>query len=369
MRRLSRSLAVVTALLALAAAPQAQGPGEGLPLHVGAQRVPVQVTTGAVYQQFADDGAALGQLALPLTGVVPVTEGVGLSLRASYASASGDDLASVGGLADAQAAVSVHRALGAGAAVASLSVNLPTGGGVATAEEAETAFLLGQGFYGFRLPSLGQGFNATPALTYAFPLSERLALGAGASYQYRGAFEPLGTVDDPYDPGDEVLLTAGLDYRLTEASTLALDASYVHYGEDTWGALAYTTGDAVSVTAQWAAALGGHEVRVLGRVRRKADTEVPPETAALLALDAAVPTQARLAGHVRLRLGERLYLGALAQGRYYDASEAFDAKTLLDVGVLPEYALTPGLRLTIRLGATVGDLRGFEAGAGLAWGL
>jgi hypothetical protein len=324
---------------------------------------------GIVYQHYEDDDLQLSQLTIPFTALVPLTPALGLSLRTVYASTDGDDLAAFFGMADAQAALSYYRTLGAGSAVASLAVNLPVGTAVATREEVETAYLLGLGFFDFRVPSFGQGLNVTPGLTYAFPVAPNLALGVGASYQYRGDFEPRAFAAETYDPGDEVLLTAGLDYGLGEASTLALDATYVHYGEDRFGDLAYTTGDAFLATAQWTGPVGAHEARVLGRVRLKGESSAPPETLLLLGPDATIPTQARLLGHVRFRLGERVRLGALAQGRYYDETEVSTAKTLFDLGVLPEYELTPGLVLNARLGATLGDFRGGEVGAGLTWGL
>jgi hypothetical protein len=370
MRRFLAFLGLLAALLLLPASSRAQVTGAApTPIYVGSQRPPMQFTTGAVYQRYEGDEATLAQLTIPVAFFVPVQRGLGLSVRLAAISAEGDGLSSVFGPADAQAALSYHRALGAGSAVGSLSVNLPFGDAALSGGQRSTAFLIGQGFYDFHVPTLGQGFNVAPGLIYAFPVGERLALGAGISYQYRGPFEPRRGSDDAYDPGDEVLLTAGLDYRLAEGSTFALDVSYVRYGEDVFEDLAYTPGDAVAVTVQWASALGEHAVRVLGRARHRADSTIPPETAALLGLDATIPTQGRLLGHARFRLGPRLHFGALAQGRYYAESEVFAERMLFDVGVVPEYEVYPGLALTARLGATLGDFQGVEAGLGLAWGL
>ena len=370
MNRFLKPFSLLFVPFLILSAPRAQVvDGSGTPLYIGSQRVPVQFTVGGIAQRYEDGDADLQQLAIPFTAFVPVMRDVGLSVRAWYASSEGSDVAPLSGLADAQLALSYHRALGAGSAVGSLSVNLPSGNAAIAPAKAETAFLIGQGFYDFRLPTLGQGFNVTPGLTYALPLGARLAFGLGASYQYRGPFEPRADSDTEYDPSDEVLVTAGLDYRLTDASSLSLDGSFVHYEEDTWGDLAYTTGDAFSATAQWAATLGLHEVRVLGRVRHKTESTIPPETALLLGLDAAIPNQGRLLGHARLRLSERFRLGAFTQGRYYAASEVFEEKALFDVGVLPEYEMGQGIALTGQLGATLGDLQGFELGVGLSWGL
>lgn len=258
--------------------------------------------------------------------------------------------------------------MGQGSTVASLSVNLPSDAGTLTAEEAATAFLVSQGFYDFRLPSLGQGFNVAPGLTWAFPLSDRLALGVGVAYQYRGAFQPRREVADGYDPGDEVLLTGGLDYRLGEASAFALDLTYAAYGADAWGAASYRTGNAATVTAQLNTTVRRHDVRLLGRFRAKAASSLPAEATAFGA-DAAIPTHGRALAHVRLALGPRFYLGVLAQGRTYAASDVFGAKALVDGRLMPELKLSSGVTLHGRVSATVGDLNGFEVGGGLTWEL
>lgn len=368
-------LCVVSALsLGLPAAPQAQPADEGsAPFYVegapAAVASPMRFTAGAVYQQYDDDDVDLAVLSVPFTTSFSLTRALSLGVRASFVSADGADQASYFGYADTQAALSFQQTFGGTSAVASLSVNLPTGVEGATPQEAETAFLIGQAFYGFRLPTLGQGYNVAPGLTIAFPVSSGLAVGVGASYQYRGPFEPSRLSDAEYDPGDEVLLSAGFDARLGAASTVALDATYVAYSEDTFEGFAYTTGDAFMVTAQWTAGLGGHDVQLLGRARVRGETSIPPETLALLGPDATVPTQGRLLGHARFRFGDRLRFGVRAQGRYYEESEVFSAKTLFDVGVVPEVQVAPGLWLNGRVGGTVGDLQGFDVGAGLAWGL
>src|SRR5690606_28120510 len=100
-----------------------------------------------------------------------------------------------------------------------------------SSEEFRTSVLLSQHVYGFRVPVLGQGFNAAPGLTVAVPVSDRVVVGVGFAYQYRGAFEPL---DDgrSYDPGDEVLVTGGLDAALSDTWTISGDASYALYQTD-----------------------------------------------------------------------------------------------------------------------------------------
>ncbi|NNF57738.1 MAG: hypothetical protein HKN04_05805 [Rhodothermaceae bacterium] len=369
MKRSLPWLSLLIVLLVSFPVLQAQGPGGGAgsPLYVGSQRAPIQVSSLMLYQRFEDDD--LSQLTLPLAVFVPVSSNLALSLRTGYASADGSGMTELSGLADAQVALSYHQAIGLGGLVASVSANLPSGESSLTQEQAATAFLVGQSFYGFRLPSLGQGFNVSPGLTWAAPLGEAHAVGVGVAYQYRGAFEPRSGINDRYDPGDELLLTVGLDHRLNPASAFALDLTYVHYQADEWRGVTYETGDAIALTGQWASTTGPLDVQILGRVRRKAGSTLPPEASTLLGLDATVPIQGRVRGHLRYQVGSRFRIGAWLQGRHYVASEAFRQRTLYDVGLLPELDVFPGLTLLGRLGGTVGTLQGLEAGFGFSWSM
>ncbi len=371
MKRRFASSFLLVAVLALADSSRAQLPtsDSATPIYTAGETPSIQVTTLAIYQIYDDSGSSVSQLTLPVSVFVPVTPRLGLSLRTSYAASDSDGMTSLSGLGDAQIAASYNFDIGPGSAVASASANLPSGESTLTLDEAATAFLIGQGFYGFRLPSLGQGFNVAPAVTWAVPLNTNLAVGLGAAYQVRGSVEPRTGFGESYDPGDELLLTAGLDARVRETSTVALDVTYARYGSDTWMGLDYSTGDAVAATVLWTEVLGPHNVRVLGRVGHRQESMVPPGTSAFLGLDATVPNQGRLLGHARFRVSPRLVMGAATQGRYYSASRAFEERRLFDAALIPEFEIMPGLTLLGRVGGTLGTLQGIEVGAGLSWSM
>lgn len=363
-RYLALPLLAAASLTAAVAQPASGDPS----LYAGAAREPVRVSAMGLYQQVETGiGGSLSQWSTPVMAAVPIVPGVALGLRASYAGAQGDGRTSVSGPADVQLALSAIRPVGPASAVASLSVNLPSGERSFSLEEAQTAFLIGQGFYAFGLPSFGQGLGVTPGLTVALPVGERLAVGAGVAYQVRGAFQPRSSSPDEYNPADELLLTTGVDTRLSPTATLAFDATASLYGSDTYGALTYATGNALALTTRLDTQLGPHEARVVGRVAFRGDTEVPPSVA--VGTSATVNRQGRVMGRVRFRLTPRLHLGTLAQVRTYAASEAFAPRTLVDLRLSPEVALGDGLSLVGRAGATLGSHSGFEAGAGVAWEL
>jgi hypothetical protein len=366
-------LCLVLFLVLPVAAPRAQvAPSGGeSSLYIGSQRPPVRVTVLGTFQQYSgtlDEGAAeveVSEFSAPVVVSAPLARNVGFTLRTSYGSVGGADVTGVSGVTDTQAALSYYRPVGPGSVVVSASANLPSGTSELEAEETAAAFLIGQSFYGFRLPSLGQGFNAGAGLTYALPAGDALVLGLGAAYRVRGAYTPVAEGPE-YDPGDELLVTAGLDYGM-QGARFAVDVTYAVYSEDTSGDLAFETGDAFSVTAKWAGTVGGRAASLLGRFRTKGETEFAEDLGIRLGQDQVIPTQSRVLASIQVLNGERLGLGVFAQGRQYAASELFDAKALFDVGATPSVRLVPNATLLTRVAVTFGDLSGVEVGGGLAW--
>ena len=232
-----------------------------------------------------------------------------------------------------------------------VSANVPSGTSELEPDEAAAAFLVGQNFYGFQLPSLGQGFNVAGGLTYALPAGDALVIGLGASYQRRGAYAPVAGAGD-YDPGDEILLTGGFDYGLSRVSSLALDVTYAIYSADTFGDVEFQSGNAFSVTAKWAGEVGGRRAGLLGRFRTKGETDYLQN---VTSPDLVIPTQGRLRAHVEVAGNQQFGLGVFAQGRTYAASDLFDAKALFDLG---RDAVGAGVAERDAAGAGGGDVRG-----------
>src|SRR4030042_3523372 len=109
---------------------------------------------------------------------------------------------------------------------------MPTGRKKLSMDEFITSYQISLNQYNFAVPNFGQGFNLAPGISWARPLKANIVFGAGISYQYRGPFEPFAGMSGKYDPGDEILLTGGLDFRLTETSTFSTDMIWNSYGAD-----------------------------------------------------------------------------------------------------------------------------------------
>jgi len=333
--------------------------------YLSSVRPPVQVSMMGIYERYVDEDVAISQFSVPLSVLIPLGNSVGIGLQTSPAAAGGDALESLGGLSDARLALSYYARMGTSSIVASVTANLPSGRKGLTSAEFATSVLLSQNFYEFRVPTLGQGLNLAPGLTWATPLSDDVVLGLGAAYHFRGGFEPL---EDgvQYDPGDEILITGGLDAGLSEAWTVSGDLSFTYYGTDTVGDVErYRSGSKVATTLQLARRSNQNELRLLARYRTRARGEVP------LAGDFVTEEERTVPDHVLLHAGYRYTTNAtavtlFAQGRLFSETQVYPSTRVADVGVLPEYALSAQWSLLTRFVYTLGDFSGFEGGIGLS---
>ncbi len=60
---------------------------------------------------------------------------------------------------------------------------------------------------------------------------KNIVLGLSASYQFKGEFEPVEEIEN-YKPGNELLLTGGIDVRVNETANFSSDIVFTVYGTD-----------------------------------------------------------------------------------------------------------------------------------------
>lgn len=334
--------------------------------YVTGQRQPVQVAFSTVFQQY-EDGATVQQVSFPLVVRVPVGERFGASLQASGALAGGDALADLGGLADVQVGLTYRQPIGEGSVVASLGANLPSGRSGLSPDEFATSVVLSRDSYAFAQPGFGRGFALSPGLTLAYPIGDGLAVGAGAAYQYKSGFTPVSSMEGDYVPGDELILTGGVDVRLGTAAALSGDVAYTRYAVDELGgAEYYQAGDRLAFSVQYLAFFGFDELRLFLRYSSKSRGEVPTfEGVFVPEAQRAVPSNGRASLSYLKRTSERTSLQVLLAGRRYEETDLFEENTLLDVGLLPELRVSSEVRLVSRFIYTLGSFTGLTAGMGI----
>ena len=113
--------------------------------------------------------------------------------------------------------------------------SLPTGVTKLTENELTVATILSESSFDYRVPVFGQGTNANLRLAYAYAAQRRLILGFGASYVYKGEYQPASITgfSEKYDPGDEVSVNAGLDYTsFSKTDRFSFDLTVTNYLPD-----------------------------------------------------------------------------------------------------------------------------------------
>ena len=280
------------------------------------------------------------------------------------------DLPDVSGLSDTQLIISYYTRLGSGSLVASLGTNLPSGKTELTSDEFLSAILISQRAYNFRVPSLGQGFGASPSLTWAMPMGDNMSIGVGASYQFRGAYKPFEFRDEEYTPGDEVLVTGGVNFRLDPQSGISLDVSHSIYAADQFdGVEIYQSGGKTSVTASYRRVIEFDELRITAHYRSLAKNSTLVDGTLVAEALRTIPNQLTGLVSYRKRFSQTLTVTALLEGRSFNETELFDKRTMVGIGVLPSLNISPQAALTGRLIYTAGTISGIEAGLGIAFGL
>ena len=182
-----------------------------------------------LFQQWSiGSDTRFSQSGVGFSAYAPLGRELGLTVQTSHASTSGD-VTSLNGLADAKLSLNYH--IERPGLVLSCGISLPTGKSSLTQDEFETSLLISNEVFDLQIPNVGQGLTVQPSLAWATSLGDKFSIGAGASYHYRGKYKPLADYGD-YDPGDELLFTAGADVRLGETTILAADVVFTTYGAD-----------------------------------------------------------------------------------------------------------------------------------------
>lgn len=335
-------------------------------LFLSSQRPPVQLRTDVVYQEYTQDDVSVSEVSVPVSLTLPIGRSFGVSVVAHQANVSGDSLESVSGITDVQVGLSYVVRLGVGTVVLNLGANLPSGKRELTPPEFATTILLSQHYYSFQVPGFGQGFNVAPGFVWAFPLAENVTAGVGAAYQYRGPYRPLSTLDGEYDPGDEVLLTGGLDVRASATTNVSADVTYTLYASDSFGEEeTFDPGDKVIVTGQVRSLLGPNDIRIVARYRSVGKSTLPAELSLPDDELRLLPAQILLQGTFHRTLSSAFTLGALARARLFDENVLFESASLIDLGLLPAVAISPQVTVQARGIYTLGDFTGFEVGGGI----
>lgn len=322
-----------------------------------------------LYQSWTiGDNFSVAELSVPLFLYYPLNRQMSLSLQGSQASISGD-MPGLNGITDVQLAFNYQWQENL---VFNVGINVPSGKKELTMSEFQTSAILSMNHFTFQVPNFGQGFNASPGLTWALPLGDKAVFGLGASYQIKGKFKPLQGMDDAYDPGDEILITGGVDLLLSERTTLAADVVSIFFGEDKIDVQkVYRSGAKILINARFRTWINYDELVIIAHYRSKSKNSYMIGGVFQEELDNSTPDQIEVIGHYRMRLNSKFYATLLAEARSFQPTSLTKGITLIGLGIAPEFSLSKNLTAPMKLKYAWGkfesntDVAGLEVGLGV----
>lgn len=341
--------------------PQAQAQGPSLQ----SDRQPIRVSVDPTYQYYeTDEGQVLTQLSTYLSAFVPITQQFTVLARAGYARMGGDGLKQIQGPTDVSGRVSYAQPVGEGSVVFQLRANAPTGKQNLTDEEAATTRPISQNFYDFRVSSFSRGASIAPQVTWAVPVTDRIVVGIGGSYQHQRGFQPQSgfTSDSLYTPGDGVKVNGGVDYKITDVSAIGVNGTFRRYEEDeVKGAPQFDAGNQYSGTLRYLRQSGFTSIRVVARYSTWEESQFGFR-AGSPSQGQVIPEHAMLLGSFRTRLTDAIDLRVRASGHRYGETLQSDKKIFGRLYLSPSFELDEMLTLAPHGTATYGTYLGLGGG-------
>lgn len=191
-----------------------------------------KIIRGTIVQQsfsLEDDDNSMSELSFPIQVIWPVNPDLNLQLVTTPANASYGDY-SMGGLSDTYMKSTYLFAEKKG--MVGLGLGLPTGATELDSEQQLISSIISTNVLRFQLPVYGQGFTVNLGLAYAQPVNEKMVVGGGLSYVFRGKYKPVENSVAGYNPGDQFAINLGADYLLNEQMKLYFDIVYNLYMAD-----------------------------------------------------------------------------------------------------------------------------------------
>jgi hypothetical protein len=190
---------------------------------------------GFDYQRYGFDKGYVvqsgSQWSLPLVLVAPLGSHASVDLTTHYAHTEVTDTASLvhSGLTDTQ--IRLLYTIGAQRAVASISINLPTGKHSFATDSFRVASGISSTYLSFPVNNLGSAFGVTTGLAYATPAGS-WNLGLAGSVRFQANYRPFTNDSLNYKPGLEGRLRFGADRLLGERARLLLGLTFSTFSTD-----------------------------------------------------------------------------------------------------------------------------------------
>ncbi len=225
---ISTVVLLVTVLFFHTALAQFEQPGGSKSLFSGASGI----TFGGTQQQWTvQDSGTIVQQSAPVSISVPLANRFLLSVTNSGAITT-FDTSKVSSIADTR--LSLSYVFPGEKIWLTGGVSLPTGMTHLTSSQLQLTSLISQTAFAYRVPTFGQGLSGNIAVVYAGTITRRMVVGLGASYYYKGKYEPVeASAKFEYDAGDEFSVNLGYDFiSYTKIARLSFDLTATYFLED-----------------------------------------------------------------------------------------------------------------------------------------
>lgn len=319
------------------------------------------------------DGSSFSEITNLFSADYLAAKNTKLSFVTRYASVSGD-VSSLSGLSDSQ--LSINQKLPDYSIILNGGINIPSGTTKLSADEFITSRVISQDLFTMRTPNFGQGLNLFLGGTWAYPVSDKVVVGAGLSYQIKSEYQPIADTSLKYQPSNEISLTGGLDYKLNKTTTITGDMIGIFYGSDKIdGQKIFSSGNRYIITAMYKQFFGYNRLSVALQYRNLAIDKLEGSYA-IIENEKYSPNQFYIGISFNQRFNSRVRIEYGVFGSFYEKTAAFfSGYNIFGINVTPVFRIAPGFSLPVYLKLAKGsasdkpDITKIVLGAGIRYGI
>jgi len=344
---------------------------------------PVSISMYGLYQSRTYENTDIYEMSSGVNARMQLMPNLGATLAINQATVEHDSLQRITGLADIQIAITYVARLNRSRVIAGIASNLPTGKSYLSRWAYDASFPMGLSHYDFSVPFFSQGTSITPTLGWVYSASPDFVIGLGATYRFRGSYEPHRQLPGKYEWGDEFSFSANAQWNASPTFSVNGGVILTRYNADKIeDVIVYTAGNRFILQIGLFKKLGRNDFWLDALYRNIGTNQILFTNTLVDEPVKATPGGARVSLRYRVRVNRifRATFGASAR-RYTDTFEIqsfrnpelirFDAIRALDqldvfrASFNPEISLAPSLTIPIQFDYFMGDLEGFNAGVGL----